>query len=115
MAALARWTTPRFRPSCAGCSPGKSSSRHRKAEIFTKLVGVKQGRLTWPFDSKPAAAKEFFEPLLDVEVFRESAARLGEAQRRFEDLCGQRREALGAVEERLRERADSGEKLAAKQ
>ena len=29
-------------------------------DVFSNLVGVKQGRLTWPFDSKPRAAKDFF-------------------------------------------------------
>ena len=41
------------------------------SEIFCKLVGVKQGRLAWPFDSKPAEAKRYFEPLLEVDVFRD--------------------------------------------
>ena len=40
------------------------------SEIFSKLIGVKQGRLTWPFDSKPTQARKFFEPLFDVAVFR---------------------------------------------
>src|SRR5437867_4177554 len=43
----------------------------RLRELFWKLIGVRQGRMTVPFDSKPAAAKEFFEPLLDVAVFRD--------------------------------------------
>ena len=42
----------------------------RLSELFWKLIGVRQGRLTWPFDSKPSVAKDFFEPLLDVAVFR---------------------------------------------
>jgi exonuclease SbcC len=40
------------------------------SEIFCKLVGVKQGRLTWPFDSRSTEAKSYFEPLLEVDVFR---------------------------------------------
>src|ERR1700676_5021976 len=43
----------------------------RFSGLFWKLIGIWQGRLTWPFDSKPSAAKDFFEPLLEVAVFRE--------------------------------------------
>src|ERR1700758_1709051 len=32
----------------------------RVSELFWKLIGVRQGRLTWPFDSTPGDAKKFF-------------------------------------------------------
>jgi DNA repair exonuclease SbcCD ATPase subunit len=41
--------------------------RKRFSELFWKLIGVRQGRLTWPFDSKPSVAKDYFEPLLEVD------------------------------------------------
>jgi exonuclease SbcC len=63
----------------------KLSSR-QLSDLFSNLLGVKQGRLTWPFDSKPNAAREFFEPLLDVAIFRESEARLREARARFDSF-----------------------------
>lgn len=42
----------------------------RLPEVFHSLIGVKQGRFTVPFDSKTAAAKAHFDPLLDVDIFR---------------------------------------------
>ena len=83
--------------------------------LFANLIGVKQGRLTWPFDSKPTAAKEFFEPLLDVAIFRESAAFIGDAQSKFKDLLSEQEVNRAAVEERIRERADSVEKVPIKE
>jgi exonuclease SbcC len=83
--------------------------------LFANLIGVKQGRLTWPFDSKPTAAKEFFEPLLDVAIFRESAGFLGDAQGKFKDLLGEQDVKRATVEERIRERADSAEKVPIKE
>jgi DNA repair protein SbcC/Rad50 len=83
--------------------------------LFANLIGVKQGRLTWPFDSKPTAAKEFFEPLLDVAIFRESAAFLGDAQGKFKDLLGEQEIQRAAVAERIRERGDSVEKVPIKE
>jgi DNA repair protein SbcC/Rad50 len=89
------------------------SDTKQLSELFSRLVGVKQGRLTWPFDSRPAAAKEFFEPLLDVAIFRECAARLGEAQDRFEAMWTEHNVKLATAEERIRERVDSRDKVQA--
>jgi exonuclease SbcC len=80
--------------------------------LFANLIGVRQGRLTWPFDSKPTAAKEFFEPLLDVAIFRESAAFLSDAQGKLKDLLGEQEVKRATVGERIRERSDSVEKVA---
>jgi len=79
------------------------------------LIGVKQGRLTRPFDSRPAAAKEFFEPLLDVAIFRECTSRLSDAQGRFKELLEEQKVKLATVDERIRERADSAEKVPLKE
>jgi len=83
--------------------------------LFANLVGVKQGRLTWPFDSKPTAAKEFFEPLLDVAIFRESTGFLGNAQTKFKDLLIEQEKKRAGVEVRVSERADSTEKVPVKE
>src|SRR5882724_2412763 len=84
----------------------------RLSELFSKLIGVKQGRLTWPFDSKAVEARKHFEPLLDVEIFRLCFDRLKPVIDRFEELKHERKEDLAAVEERIRERADSPQQLA---
>ena len=63
------------------CRLLKFAEPERLSEVFCKLVGVKQGRLAWPFDSKPAEAKRYFEPLLEVEVFRNCFDRLKEVVR----------------------------------
>jgi exonuclease SbcC len=85
----------------------------RLQDLFTKLLGVQQGHLTRPFDSKPGQAKEFFEPLLEVEIFRQCFERLKPAL----DPLDQRRRELererAALEERIRERQDSAEALQA--
>jgi exonuclease SbcC len=89
--------------------------REQLCTLFANLIGVKQGRLTWPFDSKPTAAKEFFEPLLDVAIFRESAAHLNDALSKFKDLLGEQEVKLATAQERIRERADSAEKVPIKE
>lgn len=43
----------------------------RLAEVFQSLLGVKQGRFTIPFDLKASDAKNHFDPLLDVDIFRQ--------------------------------------------
>ncbi|MDR3673288.1 MAG: SMC family ATPase, partial [Holophaga sp.] len=79
----------------------------RLADVFLKLLGVKQGHLTRPFDSKPGQAKDFFEPLLDVEVFRQCFDRIKPAVDRFEEDYQLRNLELAVQEERVRERQDS--------
>ena len=86
----------------------------RFSELFWKLIGVRQGRLTWPFDSKPGAAKEFFEPLLDVAVFRECFQSLKPAVEEFEARRHEQEKVRATVEERIRERDDSVAMLKAK-
>ncbi len=83
------------------------ADQERFSELFSKLVGVKQGRLTWPFDSKPGEAKRFFEPLLDVSVFRDCYDRLKPAVDRFDALRHEQDKKLAGVTERIRERQDS--------
>lgn len=43
----------------------------RLADVFHSLLGVKQGRFTLPFDLTPRDAKNHFDPLLDVDIFRQ--------------------------------------------
>lgn len=85
------------------------------SEIFCKLVGVKQGRLAWPFDSKPAEAKRYFEPLLEVDVFRDCFDRLKGAVDTFQAQRAEHLRNLAAINERIKERADSPEMLASAQ
>ena len=87
----------------------------RLSELFSKLVGVKQGRLTWPFDSKPSEARRHFEPLLDVEIFRQCFDRLKPVVDRFEEMSRQSEKEQATVDERIRERADSPEKVKARE
>ena len=77
------------------------------SDVFCKLVGVKQGRLTWPFDSKPAEAKRYFEPLLDVDVFRNCFERLKSAVDIFEAQRVEHQTKLAGINERVQDRADS--------
>jgi exonuclease SbcC len=83
----------------------------RLSELFWKLIGVQQGRLTWPFDSKPSAAKDFFEPLLEVAVFRECFESLKPAVQEFSERLHEQERVRERVDERIRERADSGATL----
>ena len=85
------------------------------SEIFCKLVGVKQGRLAWPFDSKPAEAKRYFEPLLEVDVFRDCFDRLKSAVDTFEAQRGEHLTKQAGINERINERANSPEMLASAQ
>ena len=87
---------------------------NRFSELFWKLIGVRQGRLTWPFDSKPSVAKDFFEPLLDVAVFRECFESLKPAVDEFMARLHEQERVRAAVEERIRERGDSPATLEAK-
>ena len=82
------------------------------SEIFCKLVGVKQGRLAWPFDSKPAEAKRYFEPLLEVDVFRDCFERLKGAVDTFEAQRAAHLMKQAGINERINERANSPEMLA---
>jgi exonuclease SbcC len=84
----------------------------RLREMFSKLIGVKQGRLAWPFDSKPSEARRFFEPLLEVEVFRECFDRLKPVRDTFEAARDGLQLTAARVDERIRERADSPDELA---
>jgi len=82
------------------------------SEVFCKLVGVKQGRLAWPFDSKPAEAKRYFEPLLEVDVFRDCFDRLKGAVDNFKEQKNEQLNNQAAIKERMQERSNSPETLA---
>jgi DNA repair protein SbcC/Rad50 len=79
----------------------------RVSELFWKLIGVRQGRLTWPFDSTPGDAKKFFEPLLDVAVFRDCFDSLKPAVDDFAERVHEQQRVRAGIEERIRERSDS--------
>jgi DNA repair protein SbcC/Rad50 len=83
----------------------------RVSELFWKLIGVRQGRLTWPFDSTPGEAKKFFEPLLDVAVFRDCFDSLKPALDEFAERVHEQQRVRAGIEERIRERSDSVERF----
>jgi exonuclease SbcC len=85
----------------------------RLSELFWKLIGVRQGRLTWPFDSKPSAAKDFFESLLDVAVFRGCFQSLKPAVDEFIAHLHEQERIRAGIDERIRERSDSAAMLEA--
>ena len=85
------------------------------SELFAKLAGVKQGRLTWPFDSKAAEARRHFEPLLDVEIFRRCFDELKPVVDEYEGLRQVEETKLAAVQERIRERLESAAQVQARQ
>ena len=87
----------------------------RLEEMFTKLVGVKQGRLNWPFDSKPAEARKFFEPLMEVAIFRDCFESIKPVADRFKELRNGTENQLGVVRQIIVDRADSPLQLAAAQ
>jgi exonuclease SbcC len=86
-------------------------SPRQLSDLFSNLLGVKQGRLTWPFDSKPNPAREFFEPLLDVAIFRETEGRLKDAKARFDSLLQDRDLRLAELRGKIESFADSREKV----
>jgi exonuclease SbcC len=77
------------------------------SEMFIKLIGIKQGYLTRPFDSKPSHAKDFFEPLLEVEIFRHCYDQIKPAMDTFDVQINKCNCLLAIAEERIRERQDS--------
>jgi DNA repair exonuclease SbcCD ATPase subunit len=83
------------------------------AELFTKLVGVKQGRLTLPFDAKPGEARSHFEPLMEVEIFRRCFESLRPVVGEFAQMRSAEGTRLAIIVERIRERAESPEKAEA--
>ena len=89
------------------CRVAGVADRARLAELFAKLIGVKQGRLTLPFDSTPTEARKHFEPLLDVEIFRQCFERLKPVVDEFEELRRAEERKLATIAERIRERAES--------
>jgi exonuclease SbcC len=95
------------------CDTLKLPHPDQLAEIFSKLIGVKQGRLTWPFDSKPSEAKRFFEPLFDVAVFRDCFDRLKPAVDTFQTQTQEQHRALAVEMQKIVDRAASVQQLAA--
>jgi DNA repair protein SbcC/Rad50 len=83
----------------------------RLSELFARLIGVKQGRLAWPFDSKPQEARNHFEPLLDVEIFRQCFDRLKPVVAEFSSAAQTEATRLAAVAERVRDRQDAPEQV----
>jgi exonuclease SbcC len=86
---------------------GFAGQPERLTEIYSKVIGVRQGRLAWPFDSTAKEAKDFFEPLLDVAIFSDCFDRLKPVVDVFNGERQKENEKLAAVDERIRERRES--------
>lgn len=93
------------------CRLLKAPAPQQLNEVFCKLVGVKQGRLTWPFDSKATESKRYFEPLLQVDVFRDCFERLKEAVDTFKNQQAEQQNQMAAIHERIRLREGSPKAL----
>lgn len=89
-------------------------SSNRFSELFAKLIGVRQGRLTWPFDSKRTSARNFFEPLLEVEIFRRCFEDLKAPLNLVAGFQQEQKVKLAGVTERIADRSDSEETVAEK-
>jgi len=75
-------------------------------------MGVKQGRLTWPFHSTPSDAKRFFEPLFGVAVFRDCFDRLKPAIDTFQLQTHEHQGSLAVEQQKIADRAASAQQLA---
>ncbi len=95
------------------CRLLKLPSSRELSDLFSKLVGVRQGRLAWPFDSKPTEAKRHFEPLLQVQIFRDCFDHLKGSTDIFQRQNQERANKLAAIQQRIQDRADSQARLAA--
>ena len=93
------------------CKALRFPDASRLGEMFSKLIGVRQGRLTWPFDSKTADAKRFFEPLLDVAIFRSCFDELKPTVDLLQEQRHQDETRRAELAARVTDRADSEQKV----
>jgi exonuclease SbcC len=89
----------------------KIPSEKRLSEVFSKLIGVRQGQLTRPFDSKPTAARNFFESLLEVVIFRRCYDELKPATDHIKELNQEKVVERATWFGRMEDREDSQELL----
>lgn len=83
----------------------------RLAEVFHSLLGVKQGRFTLPFDLKPSEAKNHFDPLLDVDIFRQCFDYLKEPCDEIRQDMADQRSVISGLEGQIAQLRDAPAKL----
>ncbi|WP_238442528.1 AAA family ATPase [Desulforamulus reducens] len=83
----------------------------RLAEVYHSLLGVKQGRFTIPFDLKPSEAKNHFDPLLDVDIFRQCFEVLREPCNGIRQDMASLRAVISGLEGQISQIQDAPEKL----
>ena len=83
----------------------------RLAEVYHSLLGVKQGRFTLPFDLKPREAKNHFDPLLDVDIFRQCFDSLKFPADEIRMEANHQRTVISGLEGQLAQLHDAPERL----
>ncbi|WP_333870156.1 SMC family ATPase [Desulforamulus putei] len=83
----------------------------RLAEVFHSLLGVKQGRFTLPFDLKPGDAKNHFDPLLDVDIFRQCFDYLKQPCDEIRQDIANQRSVISGLEGQIAQLEDAPAKL----
>jgi exonuclease SbcC len=94
------------------CKLFKVTGRDRLAELFMKLIGIKQGCLPLPFDSKAKAARDHFEPLMDVAIFRECNEKLKPVVDKIKAITVSLKTEFASLAQQIRDREDSPQKKA---
>ena len=93
------------------CKALRFPDASRLGEMFSKLIGVRQGRLAWPFDSKTAGRERFFEPLLDVAIFRSCFDELKPTVDLLQEQQHQDETRRAELAAKVNDRADSEQKV----
>ncbi|GAB6179964.1 hypothetical protein JCM14036_12830 [Desulfotomaculum defluvii] len=85
-------------------------SSERLPEVYHSLLGVKQGRFTIPFDLKPSEAKNHFDPLLDVDIFRQCFEYLKGPCGEIRQEMANQRAVISGLEGQIAQLQDASEK-----
>ena len=88
------------------------SGPERLSEVFHGLIGVKQGRFTLPFDCIPSFARNHFDPLLDVDIFRQCFDYLLEPLRLLNEEKNQTRMEIESFQGQIIQLEDAPERVA---
>jgi DNA repair protein SbcC/Rad50 len=88
------------------------SGPERLSEVFHGLIGVKQGRFTLPFDCSPSIARGHFDPLLDVDIFRQCFDYLLEPLRMLNEAKNQTEKEVSGFTGQITQLQDAPEKVA---
>lgn len=74
------------------------------SQIFSKSIGIRQGRLTMAFDNTTASLKSHFDGLLNIEIFRQCHKKLHPVWKIFDDQLRAIESDIPRLEERIKER-----------